>query len=834
MPDGSITFSVNLDAKEAHGEMSRLKKKIMELEAELQTSPGKKNDLEERLRKAAQAADEAKARVDALREAGANAGEIKEAEARAKALDAEFNKAADALDKYNAQIANTEHDLEKQKVMYGEIAKSAEEVNQHLQETPSAVKSGTSAVERFEKRIISLAKRVFVFSMITSALRSLRSWFVDVIKTDKNAVAAIAQLKGALLTLVQPLVSVVIPAFTTFIQVLTRVVGALASVVSAIFGTTVEKSAAAAENLENEKKALGGVGAAAKKAGKSLASFDEINQLSGGGEATGGGAGAADAEIAPDFSGVIDGQLGLIEGLIGGALLALGAILTFSGANIPLGLGLMAAGAVTLTAAISENWEIISQKLQGPIGKITAIISGALLALGALLAFSGANIKLGLGLMVAGATGLATTVTANWDKITELLGGPVGAITDLVGGALLMLGAILTFSGVNVPIGIALMAAGAAGLAASVMVNWDTIQNVLNGPVGSVVRLVSNAVLMLGAVLAFSGANIPLGIGLMAAGAVGLAATANVEWQTMQDTLSGSVGTVVALISGALLALGALLTFSGANIPLGLGLLVAGAIGLATSITANWDIIEKKLQGPLGGILAIISGALLVLGAILLFTGAGIPLGLGLLALGGLGLAASIAPNWDAILDKIKEVWQKISDWFNTHVKPVFTAKFWQEKFEAIKDGLKSAMNGALDIVEKAINWMVDKLNSLSFDIPDWVPGIGGGKFGFHIPQIQIPRLAAGAVIPPNREFLAVLGDQQSGNNIEAPEALLRQMAADAASANTALLQRIISLMESGRVLVVNDTTFAELVYNSNNNARNRHGSSLVTVRSMG
>ena len=72
------------------------------------------------------------------------------------------------------------------------------------------------------------------------------------------------------------------------------------------------------------------------------------------------------------------------------------------------------------------------------------------------------------------------------------------------------------------------------------------------------------------------------------------------------------------------------------------------------------------------------------------------------------------------------------------------------------------------------INFIVDGLNKISFDVPNWVPWIGGKKFGFNIPRanlgrLSIPRLAQGAVIPPNSEFLAVLGDQKRGTNIEAP-----------------------------------------------------------------
>lgn len=99
--------------------------------------------------------------------------------------------------------------------------------------------------------------------------------------------------------------------------------------------------------------------------------------------------------------------------------------------------------------------------------------------------------------------------------------------------------------------------------------------------------------------------------------------------------------------------------------------------------------------------------------------------------------------------------------------------------FQNLWSGVRTVINSIIGGVERmansvisAINSMVDALNALSFEVPDWVPEIGGKTFGFdlpHVPTINIPRLAQGAVIPPNKEFLAVLGDQQSGTNIETP-----------------------------------------------------------------
>lgn len=98
-----------------------------------------------------------------------------------------------------------------------------------------------------------------------------------------------------------------------------------------------------------------------------------------------------------------------------------------------------------------------------------------------------------------------------------------------------------------------------------------------------------------------------------------------------------------------------------------------------------------------------------------------------------------------------------------------------KKALNGLKEVIKAPLNGIISIVEKAVNWIIEKINTLHWDIPDWVPGIGGSTFGFNFSRISIPRLAQGAVIPPNREFLAVLGDQSTGTNIEAPLETIKQ-----------------------------------------------------------
>ena len=97
-----------------------------------------------------------------------------------------------------------------------------------------------------------------------------------------------------------------------------------------------------------------------------------------------------------------------------------------------------------------------------------------------------------------------------------------------------------------------------------------------------------------------------------------------------------------------------------------------------------------------------------------------------------------------------------------------------------------SGFNGVLGTV----NGLINRLNNIKFKItvPDWVPKIGGSWWGFNgfsIPTIgTIPMLASGAVIPPRSEFLAVLGDQKNGRNLETPEDLLRQIVREETGGN--------------------------------------------------
>ena len=216
-----------------------------------------------------------------------------------------------------------------------------------------------------------------------------------------------------------------------------------------------------------------------------------------------------------------DDTLTKIGAIVSAAALGVGAILAFTGINLPLGIALMAVGAVSMGSAIALNTSALSDEVKGVIATITAAVSVALLAVGAILAFTGVNIPLGIALMAGGALTLATAVIPNWNYISEALKGPIGLITAIVSGALLALGILLLVTGVGIPIGIALLAAGAAGLITVAAVNWNTVVDILKTIFASILAIVSGALLVLGVLLLLTGAGIGLGLALIAAGLKG-------------------------------------------------------------------------------------------------------------------------------------------------------------------------------------------------------------------------------------------------------------------------------------------------------------------------
>ena len=101
--------------------------------------------------------------------------------------------------------------------------------------------------------------------------------------------------------------------------------------------------------------------------------------------------------------------------------------------------------------------------------------------------------------------------------------------------------------------------------------------------------------------------------------------------------------------------------------------------------------------------------------------------------------------------------------------------------FKSGANSILAVVNGMLAGLTRGINGMIALLNSMSFTIPEWVPTYGGKRFGLNLQTMsppQIPYLAKGAVLPANKPFLAVVGDQRNGTNVEAPLATIQEAVA--------------------------------------------------------
>lgn len=160
------------------------------------------------------------------------------------------------------------------------------------------------------------------------------------------------------------------------------------------------------------------------------------------------------------------------------------------------------------------------------------------------------------------------------------------------------------------------------------------------------------------------------------------------------------------------------------------------------------------------------------------------------------------------MVSKIQSALGTVARWIQTKVlDPVKSnfSTFWngiKKTCNAILGGIESMVNGVI----RGINRMIRALNNISFDIPDWVPGIGGNSFGLSlstIGEVSLPRLAEGGYVKRNTPQLAMIGDNTRYGEIVAPENKLLEMAKLAAQGSQGDTAAIVAAIESLKQVIL-------------------------------
>lgn len=660
----------------------------------------------------------------------------------------------------DALAANKEY--QKLKKQYDKLIDSAGKFKRSSKGGFDAAASGAKSLGASMKSAVkSMAKYTLAIFGAQAGFYAVKNAIRQVLSDNEKLNNTVTAMKGAFANALAPVIERVVywlkyafAYLNLFVKVLTGVDMAAQYNAKAINKQT--------EATKKNAKAT-------KEANLQLASFDEKNVLNANNQSTADD-GTESSKPAlldlPDVSGgqfeqiceTIKAHINELEMMLAVALLATGFILLAVG-QIPMGIACIVAG-ITLAAIAIKDWGELSERTKTMIATIMAIAGGAFLAIGLILIGTGVKLPVGIAMLAIGAALIVAAVALKWNEMSQKIKDLITAIMLVVGVAFLAIGFIII--SYNLPLGIALIALGAVALATVFALNWNKIKWNIETIVYAIMAVVSLALLVIGSILAFTGVNMPLGIALIAAGAIGLC-TSSVAllWNSLSESVKNEISVIMAIVGAALLVLGIILCATGVALPLGIALIAAGAVALTTAVALNWDAIKTKIEVVLDKIkMYLLNAGAIVVGVLLCATGVSLPLGLALILSGIKAFKTGETINSDLILNTVKDTWAKIKAFWNAHIGYVFKKEWWSRKFDCIKQGMRNALNGVIDIVERTINNIVSKLNSFSIKIPNWVPTYGGSSLGFNIPYAHLTRLAKGGIVNnPGRGQAVIAGE---------------------------------------------------------------------------
>lgn len=627
--------------------------------------------LENNAKKAANNVDKAAQKVATLRQQLEELQAVAENEKKTRSTGTVTQETGDAIQKTTQQLKMAQLNLESSQIAQEKASAAVSKYVGKQRLAALTTQNVSEQFKKFTKRIAGLAKRVFIFTMITKALRTMRKMLLSTIGADKQMSTSLAQIRGNLISAFAPIYNYILPAIRTLLAWLAKLTAVVSVFINSLFGKTASQADASAKALYNQASATEAAGDAAEKAKKQLSGLDEMNRWESN-DSSGGGGGGGSSGIAPkfDLSDQVDtGKIGKIAAVVREL-----------------------SPYVAAVAAGFAAWKI-GKKFLGNLSKAKQ-----------------------LALAVAGAVLMAINVVdmlkngINFDNLTGYIIGAAVAVTGL-GLAFGVLGGAIT--------------AIVAGLVLLGVAIRDVIKNGFNS---KNLTAITVALLTIGGAIAIiTGAWIPLLIAAIAAVVVWIVA----KWTSIKDWISKTISSIDAAFEQHL-----------ANVE-------AGAAAAVDWLIAKWTAVKDWFRGLWE---KVSSGAVA--------------------AWDGIKSAFKSVPEW--FQSKFRDAWQKVKDVFSAG------GRIWS----GIKEGIENTFRTVVNAIIRGMNTIIavpfNKINSMLNTIRN-AHFLGISPFqnmwGVNpLPVPQIPMLARGAVIPANRQFLAVLGDQRNGNNLEAPESLLRQI----------------------------------------------------------
>lgn len=612
--------------------------------------------LENNAKKAANNVDKAAQKVATLRQQLEELQAVAENEKKTRKTGTVSQETSEAIQKTTQQLKDAQLQLQG---LQADQAKANDAIGAYMQKQQSAAASTSKVSEqmgKFAKRIATIAKKVFIFSMITKALRAMRSGLLNTINADKQMSASLAQIRGNLLTAFAPIYSFVLPAIRALLSWLSKLTAVISAAFGTIFGQTASQAQANAKALYQQASATSAAGDAAEKAKRQLSGLDEMNRWESS-ESSGGG--SSGGSSAPDFSGA--GQVQLPSGLQD-ALSQIGESLK------------------TIFDALKRIWE--SPIVQYIVKNVLEIAIQALV-----------TVLKGVGLVL--------------DGVADILKG-------------------------NLQDGVNKIADGIWELFKAIIIAFATA-------VEKVVELGKQVILKVIEI----GKQIVLGL------IKGIVSMMQFIGGLLKENLVDPVINAVKNLLGI---------HSPSTVFAEIGMQLIN--GLLQGISDTWGVITDFFRETVDSVGSFFDGLWEKVTA-----GASS-------AWQGIKDAFASVPEW--FQGKFRDAWQNVKDVFSTG------GRIWS----GIKEGIESTFRTVVNAIIRGMNTIIavpfNKINSMLNTIRN-AHFLGISPFqnmwGVNpLPVPQIPMLARGAVIPANRQFLAVLGDQHNGNNLEAPESLLRQI----------------------------------------------------------